>query len=69
MPAIIHNHRCDAGVGGRGSKSGISHGKGKGHVVHAGVAVPTHVGAWFVESFDTHPCIQDYNIIIYVLEN
>ena len=26
-----------AGVGGRIAKSGISHGKGEGHVVHAGV--------------------------------
>ena len=42
-----------AGVGGRvgkSGKSGISHGKGEGHVVHASVicvcAPPTHVGAW-----------------------
>ena len=45
-----------AGVGGRvgkSGKSGISHGKGEGHVVHTGVNVfvmcvapPTHVGAW-----------------------
>ena len=46
-----------AGVGGRvgkSGKSGISHGKSEGHVVHAGVncvfvmcvAPPTHVGAW-----------------------
>ena len=26
-----------AGVGGRVCKSGISHGKGEGHIVHAGV--------------------------------
>ena len=39
-----------AGVEGRvgkSSKSGISHGKGKGHIVYVMcVALPTHVGAW-----------------------
>ena len=42
----------ELGVGlGKSGSSGISHGKGEGHVVYeivfvVGVAPPTHVGAW-----------------------
>ena len=59
-----------AGVGGRvgkSGKSGISHGKGEGHVVHAGVmcvAPPTHVGAWSMTVLLGQP-FEYYYIFMY----
>ena len=62
-----------AGVGGRVGKLGkfgISHGKGEGHVVHAGVncvcimcvVPPTHVGAWSMAVLPGQPFMSHLHV-------
>ena len=62
----------DGGRIGKSGKFGISHGKGEGHVVHAGVncvcvmcvAPPTHVGAWSMAVLLRQP-LEYYRITDY----